>query len=140
MLRGMRLRAYSTLSLALLCATAALHAGEADNRRLADSATMFKEIMDTSDRSIPRDLLKSSECAVLIPGMKKAGFILGAKYGYQLLWVLTLSIVALVLFQDLGARVGIATGQVMRRDGWTVVLTDISADGLARAAAHWSAS
>ena len=39
--------------------------------------------------------------------------ILGAKYGYQLLWVLTLSIVALVLFQDLGARVGIATGQGM---------------------------
>lgn len=77
----MRLRAYSTLSLALLCATAVLHAGEADNRRLADSATMFKEIMDTSDRSIPRDLLKSAQCAVLIPGMKKAGFILGAKYG-----------------------------------------------------------
>jgi SH3 domain-containing YSC84-like protein 1 len=77
----MRLRAYSTLFLALLCATAALRAGEADNRRLADSATMFKEIMDTSDRSIPRDLLKSSQCAVLIPGMKKAGFILGAKYG-----------------------------------------------------------
>jgi len=39
--------------------------------------------------------------------------ILGAKYGYQLLWVLTLSVVALVLFQDLGARVGIATGQGM---------------------------
>lgn len=77
----MRLRAYSTLFLALLCATAALRAGEADNRRLADSATMFKEIMDTSDRSIPRDLLKSAQCAVLIPGMKKAGFILGAKYG-----------------------------------------------------------
>jgi len=37
--------------------------------------------------------------------------VLGAKYGYQLLWVLTLSVVALVLFQDLGARVGIATGQ-----------------------------
>ena len=39
--------------------------------------------------------------------------VLGAKFGYQLLWVLTLSIVALVLFQDLGARVGIATGQGM---------------------------
>jgi len=80
-LKGMRLRVYSTLVMALLSVTAALHAGEADNRRLADSAAMFKEIMDTSDRAIPRDLLKSAQCAVLVPGLKKAGFILGAKYG-----------------------------------------------------------
>jgi lipid-binding SYLF domain-containing protein len=65
----------------LLSVTAALHAGEADNRRLADAASMFKEIMDTPDHSIPRDLLKSAQCAVLVPGMKKAGFIVGAKYG-----------------------------------------------------------
>lgn len=80
-LKDMRLRSYQTLALALLSVTAVLHAGEADNRRLADSATMFKEIMDTPDRSIPRDLLKSAECAVLVPGLKKAGFIVGAKYG-----------------------------------------------------------
>jgi len=67
--------------LALLSATAALPAAEADNRRLADAASMFKEIMDTPDRSIPRDLLKSAQCAVLVPGMKKAGLIIGAKYG-----------------------------------------------------------
>ena len=77
----MRLRVYPTLVLALLSATAALPAAEADNRRLADAASMFKEIMDTPDRSIPRDLLKSAQCAVLVPGMKKAGLIIGAKYG-----------------------------------------------------------
>ncbi len=77
----MRICAYPTLALAFLSVTATLHAGEADNRRLADAALMFKEIMDTSDRSIPRDLLKSAQCAVLIPGLKKAGFIVGAKYG-----------------------------------------------------------
>lgn len=37
--------------------------------------------------------------------------ILGADYGYRLLWVLVLSTVALVLFHELGARMGIATGQ-----------------------------
>jgi Mn2+/Fe2+ NRAMP family transporter len=37
--------------------------------------------------------------------------VLGADHGYQLLWVLTLSVVALALFQDLGARLGIVTGQ-----------------------------
>jgi lipid-binding SYLF domain-containing protein len=77
----MRLRVYSTLALALISVSAALHASEADNRRLSESANIFKEIMDASDRSIPRDLLKSAQCAVLVPGLKKVGFIGGAKYG-----------------------------------------------------------
>lgn len=81
MLECMSLRVNSTLVLALLSAAALLHAGEADNRRLDESASMFKEVMDTPDHSIPRDLLKSAQCAVLMPGTKKAGFIIGAKYG-----------------------------------------------------------
>lgn len=36
---------------------------------------------------------------------------MGAKYGYQLLWVLVLSTLALILFQDLGARIGVVTRQ-----------------------------
>lgn len=36
---------------------------------------------------------------------------LGASYGYQLLWVLGVSTIALILFQDLGARIGVVTGQ-----------------------------
>ncbi|MEN9715776.1 MAG: hypothetical protein RJA35_1243 [Actinomycetota bacterium] len=36
---------------------------------------------------------------------------LGAGFGYQLLWVLTISTVALILFQQLGARIGVVTGQ-----------------------------
>jgi Mn2+/Fe2+ NRAMP family transporter len=37
--------------------------------------------------------------------------ILGADYGYQLLWVLALSVIALALFHELGARIGAVTGQ-----------------------------
>ena len=37
--------------------------------------------------------------------------VLGARQGYRLLWVLVLSTLALVLFHDLGARMGIVTGQ-----------------------------
>ena len=37
--------------------------------------------------------------------------VLGAEHGYQFLWVLALSTVALVLFHSLGARMGVATGQ-----------------------------
>jgi Mn2+/Fe2+ NRAMP family transporter len=38
---------------------------------------------------------------------------LGAKYGYQLLWTLLISTVALIIFQDLGARIGVVTRQGM---------------------------
>jgi Mn2+/Fe2+ NRAMP family transporter len=37
--------------------------------------------------------------------------ILGAKYGYEMLWVLTLSTAALIVFHELGARMGIVTGK-----------------------------
>jgi NRAMP (natural resistance-associated macrophage protein)-like metal ion transporter len=37
--------------------------------------------------------------------------ILGAKYGYKLLWVLALSTAALVVFHELGVRLGIVTGK-----------------------------
>jgi Mn2+/Fe2+ NRAMP family transporter len=54
--------------------------------------------------------------------------ILGADYGYRLLWVLLLSTAALILFHDLGARMGVVTGQglvglIRERYGvrWTVV-------------------
>lgn len=38
---------------------------------------------------------------------------LGADYGYQLLWTLLISTFALIIFQDLGARIGVVTRQGM---------------------------
>jgi lipid-binding SYLF domain-containing protein len=51
------------------------------DERVADAATLFSEIMATSDRSIPQSLLDKSECVVLVPGLKKAAFVFGGKYG-----------------------------------------------------------
>jgi lipid-binding SYLF domain-containing protein len=49
--------------------------------RLDDAATLFSEIMGTPDKSIPQDLLEKSHCIVLVPGLKKAAFGIGGKYG-----------------------------------------------------------
>jgi len=49
--------------------------------RLDDSAALFHEVMSTPDKSIPQDLLNKSECIVLVPGLKKGGFVVAAKYG-----------------------------------------------------------
>jgi lipid-binding SYLF domain-containing protein len=48
---------------------------------LDDSASLFSEIMDTSDKAIPQDLLDKSYCIILVPGLKKGAFIVGGKYG-----------------------------------------------------------
>lgn len=37
--------------------------------------------------------------------------ILGAKYGYELLWVLALATAALIVFHELGVRLGIVIGK-----------------------------
>jgi SH3 domain-containing YSC84-like protein 1 len=49
--------------------------------RLDDAAALFKEVMGTPDKSIPQDLLNKSHCIILVPGLKKGGFVLAAKYG-----------------------------------------------------------
>lgn len=49
--------------------------------RLAESTTVLKEIMSAPDKGIPTDLLKKAHCVVIVPGLKKAGLIIGGKYG-----------------------------------------------------------
>lgn len=50
-------------------------------KRLEESAAVLEEIMDTPDKSIPQDLLNKADCVVIVPGLKKGAFIVGAKYG-----------------------------------------------------------
>lgn len=49
--------------------------------RLDASAETLTDMMHASDRGIPQDLIDKARCVVVVPGMKKAGFIFGAKYG-----------------------------------------------------------
>lgn len=65
-----------SLSATLLCAA------ESDApKRLEAAAETFKEVMDTPDKTIPQDLLNKAQCVIIIPGLKKAAFLVGAKYG-----------------------------------------------------------
>ncbi len=70
----------------------------------------------------PRKIRIAALLAVMGPGIiaglsddDPAGIttysVLGAKYGYRMLWVLVASTIALILFQDLGARIGVVTRQ-----------------------------
>ena len=72
----MKLKLIVTLTLA----AGFLHAAEAPER-LQAAANSLKEVMDTPDKSIPQDLLSRAQCIVIVPGLKKGAFIVGAKYG-----------------------------------------------------------
>src|SRR5580698_538101 len=49
--------------------------------RLDASADTLIDMMRAADNGIPQDLLNKAKCVIVVPGMKKAGFIFGAKYG-----------------------------------------------------------
>jgi SH3 domain-containing YSC84-like protein 1 len=65
----------------LLGAGAMILRADTASERLSESATVVKEIMDAPNQGIPADLLNSAYCIVVVPGVKKAGFVVGAKYG-----------------------------------------------------------
>jgi SH3 domain-containing YSC84-like protein 1 len=71
-------------TLALAMAYAPLSASDEKSKtgeRLDDAASLFSEVMGTPDRAIPQGLLNKSQCIVLVPGLKKAAVVVGAKYG-----------------------------------------------------------
>jgi len=51
------------------------------NDRLDASVDVITDMMKASDKGIPQDLLDKAHCVVIVPNLKKAGFIVGAKYG-----------------------------------------------------------
>lgn len=62
-------------------ACASLNAANDAVRRLETSAIVLDEIMSAPDKGIPEDLFHKAACVVVIPGVKKAAFIVGGKYG-----------------------------------------------------------
>jgi lipid-binding SYLF domain-containing protein len=74
----------SILSLALAVSPALLFAAKDSSdsfKRIEASTTVFNEIMSAPDKGIPQEILEKAECIGIVPGLKRAGFILGAKYG-----------------------------------------------------------
>lgn len=66
---------------ALLTLVPIVATAEAPTKRLDDAATVLSEIMTAPDKGIPSNLLAKAQCIVVVPGVKQAAFIGGAKYG-----------------------------------------------------------
>jgi len=71
------------LTLGFLAAAGMLFAkdGAEVTHRLEDATATFREIMASQDRGIPQDLIDKAHCAVVVPGLKKGAFVVGAQFG-----------------------------------------------------------
>ncbi len=78
----MRTTLVAIFSIAAVIAPAYAAGGDAKTAdRLDESADVLRDMTHMQDKGVPQDLLNKAECIVIIPGMKKAGFIVGAQYG-----------------------------------------------------------
>ena len=76
----------STIGLLILALTANTAAAaqrdvEDESSQSDKAARVFREIMDTPDKGIPRDLLEKAECVAVFPSVIQAGFIVGGRGG-----------------------------------------------------------
>ena len=70
---------------ALLAGSATAFAADDDNaknvERLNKSKAVIDEVEGVPDKGIPQTILAGASCVIVIPGLKKAGFLVGGEYG-----------------------------------------------------------
>ncbi|MDQ1470320.1 MAG: YSC84-like protein 1 [Bryobacterales bacterium] len=49
--------------------------------RIAEAARVFTEIQSVPDKGMPETLLKRANGIIIVPGLKRAGFVIGGQYG-----------------------------------------------------------
>jgi SH3 domain-containing YSC84-like protein 1 len=77
----------SSLAAALLFAATA-QAGAITSKqqeKIQEAAKVLQEIHAVPDKDIPQDLWEKADCAIFIPGLKKAAFIVGGEAGKGLM-------------------------------------------------------
>jgi len=75
------LRSFTLIAIVLSAPVFLQAQEETPDKRLQNSASTFRDIMSAPDRAIPRKLLERAQCIVIVPGMKKAAFLVGGEYG-----------------------------------------------------------
>lgn len=56
-----------------------------ETKRIQEAATVLKEIHGVPDKDIPQELWDKAECVIVVPGLKKAAFVIGGEYGNGLM-------------------------------------------------------
>lgn len=81
------MRDFTVMTRAALAALAILIAvpvpAHADSaaERLGEAAAVLRQILAAPDQGLPTEVLAKAHCVVIVPGLRKAGFIVGGTYG-----------------------------------------------------------
>src|SRR5689334_14681957 len=70
----------------VVCAAAAGLTFAAESRsetvkRIEEAGKVFQEVNSAPDKGIPQEILEKAHCIGIVPGMKRAGFVVGGNYG-----------------------------------------------------------
>jgi lipid-binding SYLF domain-containing protein len=68
------------LVIAAFCSAPLLARGAEPSERLTEATQVFKELSNAAS-GLPTSLLNKASCVVILPSVKKAGFIVGGQYG-----------------------------------------------------------
>jgi lipid-binding SYLF domain-containing protein len=71
----------ASLTAVLLATSAFAQLKKHDIEKLNDAATVLTEIRNAPDKGIPDSIWNKAHCVVVIPSLKKAGFIVGGEHG-----------------------------------------------------------
>jgi lipid-binding SYLF domain-containing protein len=76
-----RMARVAVAGLAILIALPVPAHADSAAERLADAAAVLRQILAAPDQGLPTEVLAKAHCVVIVPGLKKAGFIVGGTYG-----------------------------------------------------------
>src|SRR5258706_15588582 len=82
------MRAAGITAIVLGLAMSAVQAADLSTKeanRVQEAATVLQEIHGVPDKDIPQDLWDGAACVLVVPGLKKAAFIVGGEYGKGLM-------------------------------------------------------
>ena len=74
-------RAIAICALSLVASSAFAALSRDEVKRLTDAGAILSELRNAPDKGIAEDLWNKAECAIVIPSMKKAAFVVGGEYG-----------------------------------------------------------
>ena len=69
-----------TLVVAVLCSVSLVVRADEPSERVTAAGQVFKELAGTPE-GLPISMLNKAECVIILPSVKKGGFIVGAQYG-----------------------------------------------------------
>jgi lipid-binding SYLF domain-containing protein len=81
----MRLLMTAGIVAALTSATVAADVSSSEAKRIHEAAVVLGELHAVPDKDIPQDLWQKANCVAVVPGLKKAAFIVGGEFGKGLM-------------------------------------------------------